>query len=210
MKTKMDSNLNKLEKLNHLTGKSFFGLLACLFLVLVFNYFQFQFLFFLLTDNPMLTLIGLIWFVIFFMIQAGIIKVIYRKLSSGDFVIYSPTNGKKEFVRFILFIIFAVLFFAFNFGYYPLKTFSFSIVYEVIFFIISFAISTAYWKYVEAYRNDSVYVPKFSKYNSWNLVTICVVLVMFGGVAVILPYSPFGVIGFGAWFLMLSRFLIGE
>jgi hypothetical protein len=211
MKTRMDDNLDKLEQENHLTGNSLSGILACLFLVLVFNYYQFQLLFFLIAINPAMLLLGGIWFVIFFMIQAGIISVVYRKLSNKNFVIYSPIKSPREFARFILLIVFTTAFFAFSLGYlYPYQVYSTSLIYEVFFSLISLTISSVYWKYVEMYRKGTVYVPKFSEYNLMAWITVGGCLLIFGSVAAIDPYSFIGPIGFGVWLILLARFLIGE
>jgi len=144
------------------------------------------------------------------MVQAGIIKVVYRKISRQGYKIYSPFKSIKEFFRFILLIIFVGALILVNMGFYPFEIFSSSILYEISFFIASILISTAYWKYVEVYKEGSVYVPKFSEYKlqEWLVVIIC--LMGFGTAAIMFPYSPAGPIGFGIWFIMLSRFLIGE
>jgi len=210
VKNQMDKNLDKLENLNHINTDSFWGIIAALFLLLIYNNYLFQSFFSLFEGNmTSLILISLVWYVIFFMIQAGIIKVIYRKLSSATFILNSPIKNFREFIRFILCLLFGAFFFSFTFNfYYPFKIFSTSLINQIIFYLISAGISILYWKYVEHYNHKSVYVPKLSEYGLMGWITIIIVMIIFGSVAVFVPYTVLGFIGFGIWLIMISRFLL--
>jgi len=209
MKSKMNSNLDKLERINHLETNSLIGTVAALFVSLVFNYFLCQ-TFFSYFKAPS---IGIVWFVPFYMIQISMLRVIYRKISSGKLVFSSPFSKPKELISFILLLIFGGSFICFSFGlFYPFTIYSASPVNEIIFYLVSFVISIFYWKYVELYkRKKGVYVTKISDFKLYDYFMMTLVLGVFGGIALFMPYvsqTGFDILGFGVWFIMISRFLL--
>lgn len=213
MKTAMDKNLDKLEKGNHLNGSSFWGVFGALFLILMFNFYLFQlFLSFFNSDffEPVFILINGFYFIVFFMVQAGILKVIYRKITLQQYKISSPVKSTKEFFRFVLFIVFGIGLILFYIGFYPLTQFSTSIFYEILFSLASIIISYMYWIYVEHFNPNSVNVPKFLEYDSSMIFVLLVCLIAFGTAAVFFPYLIIGPLGFGLWLIILSRILLGE
>ena len=145
------------------------------------------------------------------MVQTAFLIDIYRKFSSLAFIVYSPLKNFREFIRFILCFLFGLFFFSFAFNfYYPFKIFSTSLINQIIFYLTSAGISIFYWKYVENYKRKDIYVPKLSEYGLMGWITIIIVMIMFGGVAVFLPYTVIGFAGFGIWLIMVSRFLLED
>ncbi len=209
-KTQMDKNLDKLEKINHLGTDSFWGLLAALFVLLIYNYYSFQSFFSLFEESaPVLKLLGFFWYVVFFMVQAGILKVIYRKFSTGSCIFYSPFKSFREFFRLLLCFPLGIIFFAFVLNvYYPFKIFSTSITDLILFYVVSIGISVLYWKYVEHYNRKDIRVPKLGAYGVSGWITIIFCMLMFGTAAVFFPYTIIGFMGFGIWLIMLCRFLL--
>jgi len=206
----MDENLDKVERLNHLNTDSFWGVGAALFLLFIYNNYLLQYFFSAFKYGISLAFIfGLCWFVIFFMVQAGIIKVILRRIINWNLVIYSPVKGLTEFVRFVIFFLLGILFFSLTFNFFPFSNiYPTSLFNQVVFYLVSTMLSVFYWKYIENYKNKDIYVPKLAEYRLMDWFTIIFCLFIFGSVAVILPYTFFGLIGFGIWLIMISRFLL--
>ncbi len=205
---KPDLIVSKLKRINKIDSDSFFGLTAALFLVLLYNFYLFH-AFFAMSDwkISLTGYLGLIWFVIFFMVQAGILRTINHSLGGLNFKIYSILSV-REFIRFIGTVLFAAIFFLFILGYYPLKMYESNILTYVIFYAVSFLISIIYWKYVENYKEGQINLPRLGEYPISAKFTIILILIIFGGIATFIPYSLFGLIGTGIWFLMLSRLML--
>ncbi len=208
----MSSKIKKLKRINNFDTDSFFGLVAALFLALIFNFYLYNAFFSFFTNyfifQGLVVLFFVFWLLIFFMIQSGILKVIYLGFFEGLFKIYSPMKNIREFIRFISAIVFFIIFVSFHFGYYPFEQYNVSLIYQGLFYIFSFGISIGYLEYVEKFKEGVVKVPRLGEYDLEGIIVIIFVLISFGIASVFLSPYLLGIIGFGLWFIMLSRLLL--
>ncbi len=207
---------DELARINNMSADSFPGAIGAFFLLQIYGFFIFQIFLSYISPLDLAAIIVLPFAALFFGIQSGTLSILGKAFSKRSFAHLSSFGNALEFARWILAILFVIVFISFIFGfYYPYRRYEYDLAQLAGFYVFSWAASLAYGRYVEHYaENKGPTIPKLGEYGLEGSIVILTCTAVFSAAAfyfgptTFFPVTIFFLLGSGILMIMLARLML--